>query len=82
MGGGVVVVARALPISYARFFFFFVDRPPPPCPVPGTTAASLFGQGTTYTYDDIIFMPGFIDFGAHEVRTQGGEGGAGALSLV
>jgi hypothetical protein len=34
----------------------------------GATAAHIFGQGTTYTYDDIIFLPGFIGFGAHEVR--------------
>ncbi|CAK0778918.1 hypothetical protein CVIRNUC_004666 [Coccomyxa viridis] len=33
----------------------------------GYTAAQLFGQGTTYTYDDVIFLPGHINFGAHEV---------------
>lgn len=33
----------------------------------GYTAAQLFGQGVTYTYDDVIFLPGHIDFGAHEV---------------
>ena len=33
----------------------------------GLSAAHLFSQGTTYTYDDIIFHPGHIDFGAHEV---------------
>ena len=33
----------------------------------GYTAAQLFGQGSTYTYDDVIFLPGYIDFGAHEV---------------
>ncbi|KAK9916018.1 hypothetical protein WJX75_007361 [Coccomyxa subellipsoidea] len=33
----------------------------------GYTAAQLFGQGSTYTYDDVIFLPGHIDFGAHEV---------------
>ena len=32
----------------------------------GYTAAQLFGQGTTYTYDDVIFLPGHINFGAHE----------------
>lgn len=36
------------------------------CP-DGSTATHIFGQGTTYTYDDVIFLPGFIGFGAHEV---------------
>ena len=34
----------------------------------GLNAGELFGQGTSYTYDDVIFHPGHIDFGAHEVR--------------
>lgn len=33
----------------------------------GLPAARLFGQGITYTYDDVIFHPGHIYFGAHEV---------------
>eukprot|EP00884_Botryococcus_braunii_P003037 jgi/Botrbrau1/12734/Bobra.67_1s0093.1 len=33
----------------------------------GATAAQIFTQGTTYTYDDVIFLPGYIDFPAHEV---------------
>ena len=33
----------------------------------GFTADQLFAQGVTYTYDDVIFHPGYIDFGAHEV---------------
>ncbi|KAK9827269.1 hypothetical protein WJX81_006270 [Elliptochloris bilobata] len=33
----------------------------------GYAAAQLFGQGTTYTYDDVIFLPGHIDFAAHDV---------------
>ena len=33
----------------------------------GLPASRLFGQGITYTYDDVIFHPGHIDFGAHEV---------------
>lgn len=33
----------------------------------GLSAAKLFGQGITYTYDDVIFHPGHIYFGAHEV---------------
>lgn len=33
----------------------------------GYTAAQVFGQGICYTYDDIIFQPGHINFGAHEV---------------
>lgn len=36
----------------------------------GSTATHVFGQGTTYTYDDVIFLPGFIGFGAHEVRDK------------
>jgi IMP dehydrogenase len=27
----------------------------------------MFGQGVSNTYDDVIFLPGHIDFGAHEV---------------
>jgi IMP dehydrogenase len=27
----------------------------------------MFGQGVSYTYDDVIFLPGHIDFGAHQV---------------
>jgi hypothetical protein len=34
----------------------------------GYSAAQLFGQGVTYTYDDVIFLPGHIDFAAHDVR--------------
>jgi hypothetical protein len=33
----------------------------------GSNAAQLFGQGVSYTYDDVIFHPGHIDFGAQEV---------------
>lgn len=33
----------------------------------GYPASQLFGQGLSYTYDDVIFMPGHIYFGAHEV---------------
>ncbi|KAL3154836.1 hypothetical protein ABBQ38_011379 [Trebouxia sp. C0009 RCD-2024] len=33
----------------------------------GLSAARLFGQGITYTYDDVIFHPGHIYFAAHEV---------------
>lgn len=29
----------------------------------------MFGQGVSYTYDDVIMLPGFIDFAANEVRT-------------
>ena len=32
----------------------------------GLPASKLFGQGITYTYDDVIFHPGHIYFGAHE----------------
>jgi hypothetical protein len=34
----------------------------------GFTAAQLFGQGVSYTYDDVIMHPGHISFAAHEVR--------------
>jgi hypothetical protein len=34
----------------------------------GYTASQLFGQGVSYTYDDVIMHPGHISFGAHEVR--------------
>lgn len=33
----------------------------------GFTSAQLFNQGVCYTYDDVIFHPGHIFFGAHEV---------------
>lgn len=36
-------------------------------PPPGYTAPRLFGQGVSYTYDDVIFLPGHINFGAHQV---------------
>jgi IMP dehydrogenase len=38
-----------------------------PAPTAGFAAAQMFGQGVSYTYDDVIFLPGHIDFGAHEV---------------
>lgn len=43
----------------------------------GFAATQLFGQGLTYTYDDVIFLPGHIDFAAHEVRNSA----AGSSSL-
>lgn len=33
----------------------------------GFPASKLFGQGVSYTYDDCIFLPGHINFAAHEV---------------
>lgn len=33
----------------------------------GYSASQLFGQGVSYTYDDVIMHPGHISFGAHEV---------------
>jgi len=33
----------------------------------GFTAQMMFSQGVCYTYDDCIFHPGHIHFGAHEV---------------
>jgi len=33
----------------------------------GYTGAQVFGQGVCYTYDDVIFQPAHIHFGAHEV---------------
>ena len=35
----------------------------------GLPASKLFGQGITYTYDDVIFHPGHIYFGAHEANS-------------
>jgi len=35
----------------------------------GFSAAQLFGQGVSYTYDDVIMHPGHISFPAHEVRS-------------
>ncbi|KAJ9530688.1 hypothetical protein QJQ45_014843 [Haematococcus lacustris] len=32
----------------------------------GYSSAQLFSQGVCYTYDDVIFHPGHIDFGAHQ----------------
>jgi IMP dehydrogenase len=34
----------------------------------GFTGKQLFNQGVCYTYDDVIFHPGHINFGAHEVN--------------
>lgn len=45
----------------------------------GFTAAKLFGQGVSYTYDDVIFLPGHINFGAHEVRPCCSSLGAATL---
>lgn len=47
-----------------------VDRDSQPLPSAGFAAAQMFTQGICYTYDDVIFHPGHIDFGAHEVRIQ------------
>ncbi|URD80369.1 hypothetical protein MUK42_05612 [Musa troglodytarum] len=33
----------------------------------GFPAAQLFGQGVSYTYDDVILLPGYIDFPADAV---------------
>lgn len=33
-------------------------------------ASKLFGQGVSFTYDDVIFMPGHINFGAHDVNLK------------
>jgi IMP dehydrogenase len=33
----------------------------------GLSANTLFNQGTGYTYDDIIMLPGHIDFAADDV---------------
>lgn len=33
----------------------------------GFTGQQMFNQGVCYTYDDCIFHPGHINFGAHEV---------------
>ncbi|KAG0587505.1 hypothetical protein KC19_2G169500 [Ceratodon purpureus] len=33
----------------------------------GFTAGALFKQGLSYTYDDLIFHPGYIDFAVDDV---------------
>ncbi|KAH9302925.1 hypothetical protein KI387_014508 [Taxus chinensis] len=33
----------------------------------GFSASQLFTQGYSYTYDDLIFLPGYIDFGTESV---------------
>mmetsp|Transcript_5717 Transcript_5717/g.6552 ORF Transcript_5717/g.6552 Transcript_5717/m.6552 type:complete len:510 (+) Transcript_5717:58-1587(+) len=38
--------------------------------VDGLPAGKIFSQGYCYTYDDIIFHPGHINFGAHEVELK------------
>lgn len=43
----------------------------------GFPASKLFGQGVSYTYDDVIFLPGHINFAAHEVRGHSGGAAAG-----
>lgn len=40
------------------------------CAGAGFAASDLFNQGISYTYDDVIFHPGHIDFGADEVRRR------------
>ena len=37
----------------------------------GYSAAELFDSKTSYTYDDIIIHPGFIDFGVDTVSLEG-----------
>lgn len=37
----------------------------------GFAAAQLFNQGVSYTYDDVIFLPGHINFAANEVDLSG-----------
>ncbi len=32
----------------------------------GFPASKLFGQGVSYTYDDVIFLPGHINFSADQ----------------
>jgi len=36
----------------------------------GLTAEALFAQGTGYTYDDFVLLPGHIDFAADEVSLE------------
>ena len=37
----------------------------------GFTASQVFNRGYSYTYDDIIFHPGHINFAADDVRLHG-----------
>ena len=34
----------------------------------GWKATEVFSKGVTYSYDDIILLPGYISFGADDVR--------------
>ncbi|XP_027336662.1 inosine-5'-monophosphate dehydrogenase [Abrus precatorius] len=43
-----------------------MDFPPPPIE-DGFTAEKLFNQGFSYTYNDVIFLPHYIDFAADAV---------------
>lgn len=36
----------------------------------GLPGAKVFGQGQSLTYDDVIFLPGHIDFAANEVNSM------------
>ncbi|KAE9590506.1 hypothetical protein Lal_00023364 [Lupinus albus] len=44
-----------------------MDLTPPPID-DGFTAEKLFNQGFSYTYDDVIFLPNYIDFPADDVN--------------
>ncbi|XP_027342667.1 inosine-5'-monophosphate dehydrogenase [Abrus precatorius] len=46
-----------------------MDFTPPPIE-DGFTAEKLFNQGFSYTYDDVIFLPHFIDFAADAVNVS------------
>ena len=36
----------------------------------GYSAAAVFSNPTTYTYDDLIMLPGFIDFTTADVKLE------------
>lgn len=48
----------------------------------GLPGAKLFGQGVSLTYDDVIFLPGRIDFGADQVRRCGHGSLLGSLHAL
>lgn len=52
----------------------YCHMPPPLAPTPGValrhagfSASRMFNSGVSYTYDDVIMLPGHINFGANEV---------------
>lgn len=56
-------------LAFAALPLLSLDSRISPTPS-GYTAKQLFSQGVCYTYDDCIFHPGHIYFGAHEASER------------